>query len=287
MTPSPATAEPAPITGGCLCGRYRFTAAPDPLWIAHCHCRSCRLATGAPVATFVGFPAAAVRFDPAPPQFASSPPVLRASCDRCGTALSYQATFYPGEIHLYRSTLDRPADFPASRHVLFDEREPDFDIYDDLPRYGSGARTAIAWGAKPAERILFLCTGNSARSILAEGVLNRRGAEMEGRRVLAHSAGSQPAGRVHPEVRALLQASAWRFDAQRSKSWDEFLLAPSFEWVITLCDSAAESCPLFPGRSRRQHWPLPDPASGDASFPDTLQAIEERVDAFLAELGAS
>ncbi|MCB1682829.1 MAG: arsenate reductase ArsC, partial [Pseudomonadales bacterium] len=135
--------------------------------------------------------------------------------------------------------------------------------------------------------VLFLCTGNSARSILAEGVLNRRDAELDGQRVLAHSAGSQPTGKVHPDARALLQDRAWQFDAQRSKSWDEFRLAPHIDWVITLCGQGAEGCPVFPGRAQRQHWPLPDPASGAASFPDTLQAIEQRVDAFLDELGAS
>lgn len=299
---STRAAEPG---GRCLCGRYRFRVQGNPLWVACCHCESCRRATAAPVATFVGFAREQVVFDPQPPRFPSSEPVLRGYCERCGTALSYEAQFYPGEIHLYRSTFDQPAAFSPTRHTLFDEREPDFDLHDDLPRYGSETRSPIAWGPKPALRVLFLCTANSARSILAEAALNLQDARVGERRVIGHSAGSRPGGRVHPEARRLLEPYLWRLDRPRSKSWDEFSRspAPPMDWVITLCDSAAaEPCPVFPGDARKRHWSLPDPAvmqwtedggadsaagSAAARFNETWQDVEERITAFLDELGAT
>jgi arsenate reductase len=238
----------------------------------------------------VGFPEDAVAFEPeAPPTFASSPPVRRAFCETCGTALSYAAEFFPGEIHLFRSNFPAPELFEPARHVLYNEHEPDFDVYDDLPRYGTEPGRVIAWGPRPALRVLFLCTGNSARSILAEAILNLKDAVVGSRRVRGHSAGSHPQGRIHPGAATLLAPHRHRLDRPRSKSWDAFTGpgAPPVDHVITLCDAAAgESCPLFPGAAARRHWGLPDPASGAASFEATWAALEERIDAFLEEIGA-
>ncbi|MFO1183345.1 MAG: arsenate reductase ArsC [Bauldia sp.] len=108
--------------------------------------------------------------------------------------------------------------------------------------------------------VLFLCTGNSARSIMAEAILNLAG---RGQRFVAYSAGSHPKGAVHPETVNLLTGLGYDHSALRSKSWDEFAApeAPPIDFVITLCDEAAgEACPLFFGAPLRSHWPTPDPA---------------------------
>ncbi len=277
-------------TGRCLCGHYRYRVEAPPLWVAYCHCESCRRATGSPAPCYTGFPEHAVHFDPAPPPtFASSPPVRRSFCEHCGTPLSYAAEFFPGELHLFRSNFERPGAYEPTRHVLFNEHEADFDIHDDLPRYGTEPGRIIAWGPRPALRVLFLCRQNSARSILAEAILNLRKARLGDRRVRAHSAGSEPAGEIDPGALALLSPHRYRLDRARSRSWDFFTTdeAPTIDWVITLCDEvAAEPCPAFPGDAGRRHWGLPDPATGAATFEDTWAAIEQRVDGFLEELGA-
>ena len=282
-------------SGRCLCGQYKFHCRQMPIWVAYCHCQSCRRFNAAPAAAYVGCPATAVEFEPSPPpHFVSSPGVRRSYCEICSTPLAYEAEFFPGEIHLFRSNFDRPEDFEPTRHVLFNEHETDFEIHDDLPRYGEQPGAIIAWGPRPAIRVLFLCTGNSARSILAEAILNLANATHEGKRVRGHSAGSSPTGSIAPEALALLHDRLYRLDHLRSKSWDEFAAlststredALPIDWVITLCDRAQEeACPAFHGRAgnppRRQHWGLPDPASGGATFHATFQAIEECVHAFL------
>ena len=278
------------MKGRCLCGHYRFEVQEAPLWAAYCHCESCRRSSGAPVTSYVGFRADAVRFEPEPPVYASSPPVRRTYCEHCSTPLSYAADFFPGELHLFRTNFDQPEAFEPTRHVLFNEHEADFDVYDDLPRYGTERGKVIAWGPRPAFRVLFLCTGNSARSILAEAILNLKAARIGERQVRAHSAGSTPVGKVNPGALALLEKHRYRLDRPHSKSWDAFTEdgAPPMDWVITLCDNAAaEVCPAFPGPAGKQHWGLPDPASGAATFEATWAAIEERVDAFLSEVGAT
>ena len=277
------------MNGRCLCGHYRFEVNEPALWVAYCHCESCRRATGSPVSNYVGCSDSSVRFNRQPPAFASSPPVRRTFCEHCGTPLSYAADFFPRELHLFRTNFDQPEAFQPTRHVLFNEHEADFDVYDDLPRYGTEPGRVIAWGPRPAVRVLFLCTGNSARSILAEAILNLRGAELGGRRVRGHSAGSTPAGEVNPGALELLAPHRHELDRPQSKSWDTFTedTAPPMDWVITLCDNAAaEACPVFPGQAAKQHWGLPDPATGAATFAETWTAIEQKVEAFLQELGA-
>jgi arsenate reductase len=134
--------------------------------------------------------------------------------------------------------------------------------------------------------VLFLCTGNSARSVLAEVLLNGRGAG----RFRAFSAGSQPVGRVNPVAIATLEAAGLPTDGLRSKSWDEFAQpgAPALDFVFTVCDNAAnEVCPIWPGQPVTAHWGLPDPAAvagSDAdkakAFRDTFIALDRRIGLF-------
>lgn len=135
--------------------------------------------------------------------------------------------------------------------------------------------------------VLFLCTGNSARSILAESILNRLSAG----RFQAHSAGSQPKGDVHPMAIELLQRFNYPTDDLRSKSWDEFALdgAPPLDFVFTVCDNAAnEVCPIWPGQPMTAHWGIEDPAAVTESQEKQHQAfktayfqLERRLQIFL------
>jgi arsenate reductase len=136
--------------------------------------------------------------------------------------------------------------------------------------------------------VLFLCTGNSARSILAEALLNALG----GGRFRAHSAGSHPRGEVHPRALELLRSLGLPTAGLRSKSWDEFAGAgaPALDFVFTVCDKAAgEVCPLWPGQPMTAHWGVEDPAvvSGseaqiERAFRDALQVLRRRIELFLA-----
>jgi arsenate reductase len=133
--------------------------------------------------------------------------------------------------------------------------------------------------------ILVLCTGNSARSILLESILNT---ESVGR-VRAFSAGSQPAGRVHPQSLKLLEEKGHDITHARSKSWDEFAAddAPLMDMVITVCGSAAgETCPVWPGAPVRSHWGVDDPAAApeaewDTAFNTAYDRLEARALALL------
>ena len=137
-------------------------------------------------------------------------------------------------------------------------------------------------------KVLFLCTGNSARSILAEAILGRLGAG----HFKAFSAGSFPKGTVHRGALRLLDQLDYDTGAFRSKSWDEFAAAdaPKFDFIITVCDSAAgESCPVWPGKPMTAHWGLPDPAAVAASdaeaaaaFADTYRMLTNRIELFLS-----
>ena len=132
-------------------------------------------------------------------------------------------------------------------------------------------------------QILILCTGNSARSIMAEAIINTLGAG----RFVAHSAGSQPAGRVHPLALEKLSAIGYPTAQLRSKSWDEFAAAdaPQMDFIITVCDNAAgEVCPFWPGQPISAHWGFPDPAAVQgseaeqrAAFEQVFQRITQRV----------
>lgn len=130
--------------------------------------------------------------------------------------------------------------------------------------------------------VLFLCTGNSARSILAEAILNRRGAG----RFIGFSAGSQPRGTVHPMALALLREKGHDVTALRSKSWDEFATdgAPRMDRIVTVCDNAAgEACPIWPGHPAKVHWGLPDPAGVQAeadrrrAFAETYATLDKQI----------
>jgi arsenate reductase len=135
---------------------------------------------------------------------------------------------------------------------------------------------------------LFLCTGNSARSIFGEAILNRIGRG----RFRAYSAGSHPKGEVHPQTVALLRRLHFATDGLRSKSWDEFAQpgAPSLDFVFTVCDNAAnEVCPIWPGQPMTAHWGVPDPASvtgsGEAvarAFYDAFMQLNRRISLFAA-----
>ncbi|HEX4097390.1 MAG TPA: arsenate reductase ArsC [Caulobacteraceae bacterium] len=136
--------------------------------------------------------------------------------------------------------------------------------------------------------VLFLCTGNSARSIIAESLLNRLGAG----RFRAYSAGSMPAGEVNPHALALLTQMHYPTDGMRSKSWDEFAGpdAPRLDFVFTVCDDAAgEVCPIWPGQPMTAHWGLPDPAAATGSeaeialaFADTYRMLSQRITIFVS-----
>jgi arsenate reductase (thioredoxin) len=120
--------------------------------------------------------------------------------------------------------------------------------------------------------VLFLCTGNSARSILAEGILRKDGVG----RFLAYSAGTQPKGTVNPLALKVLDDHGYPTDGFRSKTWDEFAApgAPVIDFVLTVCDSAAgEVCPVWPGHPSIAHWGIDDPAAVEGSDADKEQAF--------------
>jgi arsenate reductase (thioredoxin) len=141
---------------------------------------------------------------------------------------------------------------------------------------------------KQQYNVLFLCTGNSARSIIAEAILNREGHG----RFKAFSAGSHPKGTVNPRTLDLLRKFNYDVSTLRSKSWGEFAQAgsPDLDFVFTVCDDAAgESCPLWPGQPITAHWGIPDPAAALGSeaeialaFKDAYRMLNRRIDLFLA-----
>lgn len=134
--------------------------------------------------------------------------------------------------------------------------------------------------------VLFLCTGNSARSIIAEALLNRLGAG----RFKAYSAGSRPKGEINPHTLAILEKSGFKTDGFRSKDWKEFTGpdAPKLDFVFTVCDDAAkEECPYWPGQPMTAHWGLPDPAAVEGTevekhlaFADAFRMLNNRISIF-------
>ncbi|WP_394762844.1 arsenate reductase ArsC [Phenylobacterium sp.] len=136
--------------------------------------------------------------------------------------------------------------------------------------------------------VLFLCTGNSARSIIAEALMNKLGAG----RFMAVSAGSMPRGEVNPNALPIVEHLGFSAAEFRSKSWDEFALpsAPPLDFVITVCDNAAgELCPIWPGQPMTAHWGIPDPAAVTGTpteialaFADACRQLTSRIDLFLS-----
>jgi arsenate reductase len=136
--------------------------------------------------------------------------------------------------------------------------------------------------------VLFLCTGNSARSIMAEALLNHRGKG----RFIAYSAGSHPTGQPRPEALRQIESAGIPSEGLRSKSWSEFsgLGAPKLDFVFTVCDNAAnEVCPYWPGQPMTAHWGIPDPAAVKGSpdeiaraFHDAFVVLDRRIGLFLS-----
>ena len=136
--------------------------------------------------------------------------------------------------------------------------------------------------------VLFLCTGNSARSIIAEAILNKIGTG----KFRAHSAGSQPKGQVNPNTLRLLRSLGYDTSEFRSKSWTEFAKpgAPALDFVFTVCDNAAgETCPIWPGQPMTAHWGISDPAEAKGSeaeialaFKDAYRMLHQRIGIFVA-----
>ena len=135
--------------------------------------------------------------------------------------------------------------------------------------------------------VLFLCTANSARSIMAEAILNKKGAPT----FTAYSAGSHPAGRVRPEALKQLETAKLATDGLRSKNWSEFAKpdSPMMEFVFTVCDNAAkEMCPVWPGQPMTAHWGISDPAEAhgapeqiERAFRDAFMMLDRRISLFL------
>ena len=144
---------------------------------------------------------------------------------------------------------------------------------------------------KHIRNVLFLCTGNSARSILSEAILNRLG----NGRFRAFSAGSKPVGQVNPGALELLQRREYPTDGLRSKSWDEFAGtgAPEMDCIVTVCNNAAgETCPVWPGHPATEHWDIEDPAGVGksdeerrAAFAEAYAVLEKRIEKFLDRVG--
>ncbi len=141
---------------------------------------------------------------------------------------------------------------------------------------------------EPVYNVLFLCTGNSARSVMAEAILNKSG----GGKFRAYSAGSQPKGEVHPQTILLLTRLGYDTSSYRSKSWEEFARAgaPKLDFVFTVCDDAAgESCPIWPGQPMSAHWGIPDPAAASGTsaqialaFSNAYRMLSQRIGIFAA-----
>jgi len=140
----------------------------------------------------------------------------------------------------------------------------------------------------PPYNVMFLCTGNSARSIMAEAIMNRKGAPT----FTAYSAGSHPTGKVRPEAIKQIEDAGFSTQHLRSKPWDEFSKAnsPRLDFVFTVCDNAAkESCPLWPGQPMTAHWGVPDPAAVEGTQEEVERAfhhafviLDRRISLFLS-----
>jgi arsenate reductase (thioredoxin) len=151
---------------------------------------------------------------------------------------------------------------------------------------GAGVRLFVSRVMAEPYNVLFLCTGNSARSIMAEAILNK----VDAGKFRAYSAGSHPKGRMHPETIQLLRSLGYDTSAFRSKSWSEFAHpdAPRLDFVFTVCDNAqGEACPLWPGQPMTAHWGVPDPAEAKGTaaeialaFKDEYRMLNQRIGIF-------
>ena len=170
--------------------------------------------------------------------------------------------------------------WPKPRPAAYRRRQP---LRQPLPHVASEAAVTD----RPFN-VLFLCTGNSARSIMAEAILNKLGAG----KFRAYSAGSQPKGVVHAETLRLLQGLSHDTSGFRSKSWNEFAKpgAPPLDFAFTVCDNAAgETCPVWPGQPMTAHWGVPDPAEARGApaeitlaFKDAYRMLHQRIGVFTA-----
>ncbi|HJS30423.1 MAG TPA: GFA family protein [Alphaproteobacteria bacterium] len=133
--------------GGCHCGKLRYVAHGAPLWVAHCHCRSCQRTSGAPFVTYAGYLEDRFAFTGgSSASFASSPGVIRRFCADCGTPVIYQSTRWPGEVHICVCTFDAPATLAPGAHVFVAQSQPWLRLADGLPRF---AKTSKEGGPLP------------------------------------------------------------------------------------------------------------------------------------------
>jgi protein-tyrosine-phosphatase len=164
-------------------------------------------------------------------------------------------------------------------------RQTPFDAFDRAAALTAVLPTKYAMPDFPYN-VLFLCTGNSARSIMAEAILNKVGAG----KFQAYSAGSRPRGSLHPQTLRLLKSLGYNIFEFRSKSWAEFIEKPKFDFVFTVCDNAAaEACPTWPGQPLTAHWGIPDPAEATGTpaeialaFKEAYRLLDLRIGAFAA-----
>jgi hypothetical protein len=140
------------IKGYCLCRTIVFEYVEEPKWTVYCHCESCRRATSSPIITWISVARESFRFTQGEPRYyQSSPGVKRGFCAVCGSPLTYESARFPGEIHLYASSLADPTAVSPSRHVFVEEQLPWIEIADELPRYaktGSRGMRPVRWGPK-------------------------------------------------------------------------------------------------------------------------------------------
>jgi protein-tyrosine-phosphatase/DNA-binding transcriptional ArsR family regulator len=215
-----------------------------------------------------------------------------AQLERAGLLRSWREQrriFYAADTEGFRTLLVFLTEECCSGHPEFcgylgslDPLRPETALTD-----GILATREVSMTEESVFNVLFLCTGNSARSIMAESIMNRLG---EGK-FQAYSAGSQPKGTVHPYALELLRNYHYPTEHLRSKSWDEFSgpEAPPLDFVFTLCDAAAqETCLVWPGQPITAHWGLPDPAAADGTeaekqlaFVDTLRMLNNRISIFI------
>ncbi len=127
-------------SGGCLCGAIRYLAEGVPLWVAHCHCESCRRTTGTAIVTYAGYTRGQVTFtEGRPASYASSPGVTRSFCGACGTPIAYEGPRWPEEIHLFVCTLDEPESLEPQGHVYTAEQLSWLKLDDGLPRHAGSS----------------------------------------------------------------------------------------------------------------------------------------------------